>query len=598
MSRVALYAAGGARRDVNVADVLTPESRDEVRADANSLVKQLRLVAYGSDTMRSRFMFRGDSLWWFTELYLHKTKHLERAIATVRALDAAAEGHAPARLEVTADDWVVAAAARALGEARAVPVEVTGAPAPASHAWRSFLIQATASIGRLRPGRRLPRAAPPRVAAFVHTAFAEDATGTEGVPAERYVGPVLDAVASRLPPGGLRAIGVGPRRNFRARRWWDPILGSPPPRAVTPIEWLASSRALTASRAFWRTRGALAEAIVSGPSVREAARYRGVDLWPVLAEDLRGAALLQWPWSTRAMDEAAAALDLLEPAVAVTYAEAGGWGRALVLEARRRGVPSIGLQHGFIYRHWLNYLHEPDEMTGGDGGFPFPTRTLVFDAFTAEHLQRAGRFPPDALAVTGSPQRDHLAAHAAAVSDEERRDIRRGFGARSDQPVAVLVAKASELSAELPALAHAVAGRPDVRLVVKPHPAETADAYAVLARLANVAIAPPDTTLTRVLAAADALVTQNSTVAVDALALGLPAIVVGLPNNLSPFVDAGAMIGADAAGLAGALEAVLYDRAARERLSTQARAYAERAGMRADGHAVTRAAEAILAASA
>ncbi len=62
------------------------------------------------------------------------------------------------------------------------------------------------------------------------------------------------------------------------------------------------------------------------------------------------------------MDEAAAALDACRPRVVVTYAEAGGWGRAIVLESRRRGIPSVGLQHGFIYRHWLNYLHEPDEM--------------------------------------------------------------------------------------------------------------------------------------------------------------------------------------------------------------------------------------------
>ena len=65
------------------------------------------------------------------------------------------------------------------------------------------------------------------------------------------------------------------------------------------------------------------------------------------------------------MDEAAAALDALQPRAAVTYAEAGGWGRALVLECRRRNIPTAGLQHGFIYRHWLNYLHEPDEMDAG-----------------------------------------------------------------------------------------------------------------------------------------------------------------------------------------------------------------------------------------
>jgi hypothetical protein len=33
-----------------------------------------------------------------------------------------------------------------------------------------------------------------------------------------------------------------------------------------------------------------------------------------------------------------------------------------MLEARRQRHPCAGIQHGFIYRRWLNYLHERDEM--------------------------------------------------------------------------------------------------------------------------------------------------------------------------------------------------------------------------------------------
>jgi hypothetical protein len=104
------------------------------------------------------------------------------------------------------------------------------------------------------------------------------------------------------------------------------------------------------------------------------------------------------------MDEAGAALDALSPSAVVTYAEAGGWGRALMLEARRRRIPSVGLQHGFIYRHWLNYLHEPDEMTaaGADRGCPIPDRTLVFDRYAESHLRSAGHFPDRALQVAGN----------------------------------------------------------------------------------------------------------------------------------------------------------------------------------------------------
>ena len=150
--------------------------------------------------------------------------------------------------------------------------------------------------------------------------------------------------------------------------------------------------------------------------IRRHAVIDGCDCWDIVREELAGVALLQWPWSARAMDEAGAALDALRPAVALTYAEAGGWGRALMLECRRRGIPSAGLQHGFIYRHWLNYRHEPDEMLPdpdhpADAGFPRPALTLLFDDYArAPSRDGTGTSRPTSLAVTGSPRLDALVA--------------------------------------------------------------------------------------------------------------------------------------------------------------------------------------------
>ena len=63
--------------------------------------------------------------------------------------------------------------------------------------------------------------------------------------------------------------------------------------------------------------------------------------------------------------------------------------------------------------------------------------------------------------------------------------------------------------------------------------------------------------LAPLLAAARGVVTVNSTVAIDALHVGVPSIVLGLPNNLTPFVDAGAMLGAtDAHGDRAALRSL------------------------------------------
>jgi glycosyltransferase involved in cell wall biosynthesis len=437
----------------------------------------------------------------------------------------------------------------------------------------------------------------------VHTAFWR---GNEG-----YIGPALDALTHSA-PGALRLVGVGPQRNFTLRRWWDPvtapatIAGAP----ITPVEQLAPWSALRDSVALWRSRSALAAALVSGEGIRAAAMIHGCDLWPLLEAELRGAALVQWPWSARAMDEAGAAIDALKCDTVVTYAEAGGWGRALILEARRRGVASAGLQHGFIYRYWLNYLHEPDEMEplGADRGFPAPDKTLLFDRYAEAHMRGAGAFSADRLAVTGSPGRDALAVRVASFTAAERETARLEAGVvRYKQKLAVLAAKFTEIRTVLPALIAAVKRSPDIHLAIKAHPAESSVVYeAATNGIPNVTVLGADTDLARLLAAADVVVTRNSTVAIDALVLKrpgehhgdpecLPALVIGQPSNLSPLVDEGVMLAADdEVAIGGALERLLYDREVRARLGAAADAFVERYEMRARGSAAARAAGVIL----
>jgi len=587
-----LCVSGGGREVVtDTAALLAPSVRESVRVDANQWIKQLRLVRYDGQSMRERFTYRGDSLWWFTELYLHKMKRLDRAVALVRALDSAVEHHAPARLIVTGGDAIDASVASAFGAARRLPIETNETAEVRHPRWQSYGVGLTAQLSRLRTTMGAPANRPP-VAAFVHSAFwhSSDPQG------EAYIGPVLHALANAAP--GLCFVGVGPRRNFRARRWWDPVaaaMGTAPP-AVTPIERFAPRTRLIGSMALWRDRHALAREICAGDDIRAAAAYRGCDLWPVLRRELEDTARLQWPWSARAMDEAGSALDTLRPNAMLTYAEAGGWGRALVLEARRRSVPSIGLQHGFIYRHWLNYLHEPDEILplGSDDGCPLPDRTLVYDAYAASHLRGAGHFPESRLAVTGNPRLDDLASRVRARRAE--RDALRDRLGVAGQPLALLTVKFVEMGAWLPALVSAAASQPGIRVIIKPHPAETADLYGpVIASRSNITMAPAGFDLASLLAASDGILTMNSTVGLDAIVLGIPTLVVGLPSNLSPFVDAGLMLGADAPeGIGQALGALLYDRAVRDRLAAAAGPFIRRYGLEPDGRAAERAVSEIL----
>jgi hypothetical protein len=628
---------------------LDPQDIERAAVGAAGWIKALRGLTVDGVPLRERFTYRGDSLWWFAELYLHKQGVIDQLWRTALALEALYRRDKPTSLVIGEGNPIIELLAPQVARRFGFRIGV-GTTKPAardSHSQsrialdlRSRFYTWSALASRLRPRFRSASAAARRgggAVAFVHSAFwrkptnqsnqsnplnpsnarADSDEGQEG-----YIGTVLQALQARAEAQPVTLIGVGPRTNFKARRWWHAIVPSRTGAGeipVEPIEHFASWQALAGSRAVWGDRFEMERALLQSDAIRAHATILGYDVWPIIADELRGVARLQFPWSARAMDEAAAAMERLRPAVVVTYAEAGGWGRALMLEARRHGIPSVGLQHGFIYRHWLNYQHEADEMSASganaaDRGFPRPDLTLVYDGYAAQHLTTVGRLPPEAVRITGSPALDALVASVAQIDDTERARIRAQLGARADalktdtsgdegtpqqhEHLIVLVTKFTQVREALPALLEAVSTLENVRLVIKPHPAETAEPYILAAAAANaerVTVAPASLDLARLLSVARLVLTVNSTVAIDAIALGLPALVLALPNNLSPFVDAGVMAdGSDPARLPATIQSLTADPATREALLTRARAFAARYAMRADGQAAARAAEAMV----
>ena len=670
-SRLLDITVGDQRKTVDLRDYLHPAAAEEAASSANAWIKALRHVDVNGKALRDRFTYRGDSLWWFAELYLHKQGVITDVWETAIALDALAGRERPAHVRAADADAVLRHLLPQAADRHGFQWAIDTPAAPARASWRTNLRahaytwsalasrlhprhlwpllfprlpqspSASAGAGRsMRSRLRRRKGAAPRAGGgtvvFAHSAFWRHAPGSADEGEEGYIGKVVRELKAYEAKNGaearpLRMIGLGPRTNFRARRWWHPLrrqLLDAHDLPLTPIEEFASWRALSGSRQMWRDRLAIERALLGSTALRDRAHVRDYGIWPIVAAELRGVARLQFPWSARAMDEAAAALDACRPRLIVTYAEAGGWGRALILEARRRGIASAGLQHGFIYRHWLNYLHAEDEMMPSPGnrhdrGFPRPDLTLLYDDHAADHLRRNGHFPEQALRVTGSPALDALTAAVAHVTGADRARVREQLGAAPGERLVLVVSKFTQIGAAIPALAAAVARLPGVRLVIKPHPAETADPYvsaisaidasdaasappaasasAAAPHASPVSIAPPALDLASLLASARLLVTVNSTVAIDAMTLGVPALVVLLPNNLTPFVDAGAMAAAPAGspgsseGLAETLAALTNDDIRHAALVARAQAFAEAHGIRADGQAAARAVEAMAA---
>jgi hypothetical protein len=199
--------------------------------------------------------------------------------------------------------------------------------------------------------------------------------------------------------------------------------------------------------------------------------------------------------------------------------------------------------------------------------------------------------------VTGSPRLDALVADAAALSDAELEGARIAAGAGSGALILV-TAKFSEAGSALRTFLDATSRISTAHVAIKTHPAETPEVYSPLvAGRPHVRVLDSSTPLAPLLRASRVVVTMNSTVALDAAVLGVPALVVGLPNNLSPFVDAGIMAGAesgDVAGTARRLEQILYDEEFRRELGLARREFLTRFSIGADGRAAERSAEAIV----
>ena len=238
----------------------------------------------------------------------------------------------------------------------------------------------------------------------------------------------------------------------------------------------------------------------------------------------------------------------------------------------------------------------PSAANPADRGFPRPDLTLVYDGFARRHLTDEGRFPPSAVAVTGSPRLEAFAQSGRRLAAGDRDRIRADTGASPEQKLVVLATKFSQLGGWFNALVDAFRAMPDAHLAVKCHPAESGEPYRAAAQGAtNVQVLSAATDLGRLVACADLIVTVNSTAAIEAMAVHVPGLVLALPNNLSPFVQAGALAGIERPSEMGAtLRRLLYDEVLRHNLDERQGAFIQRYGIVSEGGAAERAADAIL----
>ncbi|HEY3119413.1 MAG TPA: CDP-glycerol glycerophosphotransferase family protein [Vicinamibacteria bacterium] len=543
--------------------------------------------------------WKGVSLWWFAELYLHHStsapRHVrwietcERLLAVERPDEVEAEGLDPVETLLLARTCTARGvlfpdaprrmrspgAGRVLLQARLNRAKARGAvlksrlrgcadPTPARQ--RRVLFLSHAAFWRRRPGER-----------ELHEHYFDRL-----IPAVQAE-PGLEAVVVAVgPPAAHRRRGV----RDRLRDWLD-LRGTGAP--YLHVNRYTDQRVLEAMREAERQAYAVWKTLRAIPATQEAFSHHGVAFADLCEADLAGTLLLQLPWAVRCWEEMANVLRAARPDLVCLYAESSGWGRAAVAACRAAGVPTLAIQHGILYPKYYSYRRGPEE-----GGGPLPDRTALFGESARRLLLELGRYPRESLVLTGSPKFDELVAAAAG---RDRPALRRGLGVGEDERLVVVASRYrairdthASIGPVLSSFVRAIESLPGVRCLVKPHPAEAPGDYrADLAGATRIRVLPAAADLVELLHAADLLVTVESLSAVEALVLARPVVVLNQPNHLRELVDRGVALGV-AAGEdpKPALEAALFDAATRGRLEAARARYLDEVALGVDGRATER----------
>lgn len=588
--------------------LLGPMARNEADAATISWTKAFgkRPLLEGR-SLRELIAWKGVPLFYFAELYLHHSTASPGHVRAIELFHRVLEKTQPREVETAGLNPAEALLLQRTCTAHGVLFH--GDPRPAGSrigvlrtSLESRWNNAKTALAAVKGALSGPPQPPPQdrrkiVLFLTHAAFwksrRDESSGDERE-YEHYFDALLPAVADE-PQLQPFVLAVGPRAAFRRRRARDRFAewmrlhpeAGPYVHVNRFTSWRVAAEALRATRqvrALWRS-------LRRSPAAQEAFTHRGVTFFDLAQRDLAGALLLQLPWAVRSYEEMAAALRATHPALVLLYAESSGWGRAAVAACRAHGVPSLALQHGILYPGYYSYLHGPDEAD-----CPRPDRTAVFGEAAKRFLVEQGGYAPESLVVTGSPKFDALLSLARGL---ERAAVRERLGVAPGEKLLLVASRFRairethrSIGSAFSSLVTAATALPGVRLLVKPHPAESGDAYERAIRQAGAErarVLSPGTDLLELLVAMDALVTVESLSAVEALVVGRPVLVLNMPTNLAEMVEQGMALGVPACGdPQRALRSLLFDAATGRRLAEARARYLGDVAHGVDGEATAR----------
>jgi hypothetical protein len=375
---------------------------------------------------------------------------------------------------------------------------------------------------------------------------------------------------------------------------------------VQGVRWVPFERYLTGNlRArvrsdpnYWKLSRAFS-LLDRSKSFKRSLEYDSIGLWGFMRGRFRRALSgLHTLHYARIIEGARQMMQMEEPDAIVMSYETGPYARAAIVAAWEQGIPTLGIQHGFITPTSVEYMHTQTARGKSENGCPIPTKSTVGGQYSLELLTEFGSYPEDSLAVTGYPKHDDL-FELKRNESKLGKDRLLGELGLSSTSTTIMFASGGfhskygwihEYDREiLSSLLGFCSSRRDVQLIVRLHPMEDGVMERSMIEGSGGKTAIIQGERNDLLWASDLFVTANSVVALDALILRKPVFMLDIAEEEIPNTDLGeAVIQYKPQNLSQLLSKAMDEPRTSTRTQTQISSEIERHANTVDGRASAR----------
>jgi len=266
------------------------------------------------------------------------------------------------------------------------------------------------------------------------------------------------------------------------------------------------------------------------------------------------------------------AIETEKPDLIIISGEYFGLGRAAVIAGKLKGVPTLALQHGIIHPYHHGYVHPKNEISNKISlkHCIIPDKTAVYGNYTKEILTKICNYPNESVVVTGQLTYDVLIKAKEAFREQK---FLKQHGLDPTKKTILLITQDYSPSHEfLKVTVKALKKFPEVQTIIKPHPGDTEPKWhkeILTKENYHALVLDPKSNTFEALFACDVMITVSSTVAIEAMFLNKPVVIVNLTGEPDPmpYVESGAALGAyEEKDVAHVIRKALFDEDTRREL--------------------------------